>query len=437
MRDHQTVAEQLADAAPEPDDIQRARMERGLLEAVKKPREPEPEPPRSRSFVAGVGVGLAAAAAALLVWWLGRPEPEPVAEVSPTTVEIASSAVFESLRDGVPVRSGAFVEGETIQTTEGQLLRARFGELVDGERAVLVEVQPRSRAHFAEIDGDAMRLSVTRGAVRVEFHPERRGEQTLEIDTPAARVEVVGTVFHVEVDASGTRVRVDEGRVRVVPREGEPRFVSGGDETRVTLTTTARTTTTTPDVEPVEEERAETPSPRRALEALGEVLADPALEELADEVAPETEVPEDATESAEAPEVPVVTMDANARLALAQRYFDRREFERARREAEIATQETSSRAVLARAWDFVGQTYAREDNPRQAADAYLRAANEGRGTARAAEALFKLGHLRAGQGRRAAAAAAFRRYVAEYPEGPLAVRAREQACALGGCPGDD
>lgn len=224
-RDSRQLADALRDQPPVLDDVARARLEKAILQA---PRAVAPAKPRSRRpFVAGVSAGLAVAALALLTWFAFAP--------TPTEPEVATFEAFTSTRDGErPLRAGAFVEGEVVTTDDDQHVRAHFAE-----RRVEVEVAPSSRARFLRLGGADLAVGLDRGSVRVSFHPERRGERSLAIETPLARVEVVGTVFEVDVDADGTRVHVEEGIVRVVPREGDERFVHAGESVRVRQTRTA------------------------------------------------------------------------------------------------------------------------------------------------------------------------------------------------------
>ncbi len=225
-RDSHELADALRAQPPVLDDVARARLEKAILQA---PRASAPVKPRSRRpFVAGVSAGLAVAALALLGWLTFAP--------TPTEPEVATFEAFRSTRGGErSLREGAFVEGEVVTTDDDQHVRAHFAE-----RRVEVEVAPSSRARFLRLGGSDLAVGLDRGSVRVSFHPERRGERSLAIETPLARVEVVGTVFEVDVDADGTRVRVEEGIVRVVPREGDERFVHAGESVRVRQTRTAR-----------------------------------------------------------------------------------------------------------------------------------------------------------------------------------------------------
>jgi len=98
-----------------------------------------------------------------------------------------------------------------------------------------IDVTPETRARFARLRAEDVRIALDAGRVDVAFHPLRRGAEHLTIETPSARVEVVGTEFTVELDAAGaTTVRVSEGVVRVVPLDGTAtRLVRAGMRTRV------------------------------------------------------------------------------------------------------------------------------------------------------------------------------------------------------------
>jgi len=134
-----------------------------------------------------------------------------------------------------PVRHGEFREGEVIATKVGQRVQVRFAQS-------RIDVTPETRAEFARLRPNDVRIKLDLGRVDVAFHPQHRGAEHLTIDTPSARVEVVGTEFTVEFDAAGaTTVRVTEGVVRVVPLDGSaPQLVRAGMRTRV-LASLART----------------------------------------------------------------------------------------------------------------------------------------------------------------------------------------------------
>src|SRR5436305_238866 len=107
-------------------------------------------------------------------------------------------------------------------------------------RARRVERDQVSRARMERSLVQAWRThasagGVLRGRIDVDFHPQHKGEQRRSIESLAARVQVVGTRFSVQVDALGnTDVRVREGVVEVLPRSGaETQRVAAGGETFV------------------------------------------------------------------------------------------------------------------------------------------------------------------------------------------------------------
>lgn len=415
------LVERLREAPPALDDVRRARMERGIvggLEERLEEREGGAGAARRGVFVAGMAAGLAAAAAVALVFWVWAP---------PTDVVQTPTAHVDAMRDGLPVRSDALVEGSTVQTTERQLLRLRFGEVgVMGEPTSLVEVSPSTRAVFERISGDLHHVRLARGDVRVEFHPVERGREGFRVDTDHARVDVVGTVFEVHADEQGTVVRVHEGVVRVTPHAGVARLVRAGEQTWVES------------------------APLGALEEDGSALDDGAWTETVvdeaeaevEEVArppsrPTTSVLDGhddemvAIDEGPAPGEASVPLADDLRFELAQSLFDQERLSAARHELYAIARTSGSRASRARAWTLVAETFERESDLGRAAEAYRRAARSGHGSGYAANALFALARVRAATGDEQAAEAAYTRYLQVAPAGPLANEARRALCRLG------
>lgn len=451
MRDARELAERLRDDPPSLDDLSRARMEKALLAGRPEERALTPEPAlaqpkrwRPRTFAAGLSLGLAVAAAVAL--WMRS----PVEETRPAPV-----VRFEAFSQDRPVRAGAFAQGETISTEAGQRLVAGFAE---GE--VEVEVRPRSRVRFEQVGGEALAVAVDRGEIRVVFHPQRRGSRTLAVETPFARVEVIGTSFTVRVVAGATEVTVEEGLVRVVPREGDERFVRGGESTVVGV----------PELEPELEARASAPpgspdvlDPRdpdttsvleqmvadlasaggalgsapsvgrdRAVAESREADAEGGLPEGAESAQQVAEVAPREEATAARPAVEAAPsgrpLDAEPRFELALRHMDEQRYAAARHELHAIIRTTRSRATKARAWTDVAVTHFREGDTRLAAEAYRRAATTGQGTSAGADALFALGQMRLALGEEGLARAAFVEYLEAAPNGPLAGRARRTLC---------
>lgn len=456
LRDADAVAEALREEPPALDELSVARLERDLLQRMRAGETadaPAPAPRRSRAwFAGGVAVGLAAAAAVALVWWNqdARPVPSGPATEDPGGAIVATQepALFEAVRDGVPVRRGAFAEGEHVITAEGQLVRVRFGGAAR-ERSD-VEVSPDSRVHFASVTGDDHRIALERGRVRVTFHPERRGDQHFTVDTDAARVEVVGTVFDVRVDAIGTHVSVEEGVVRVVPRHGEASLVRAGASLTVQRELAQRlpeedeTLEVREDLEAEDEERPVGALPSRARTPDDEepaaadlpppVVVETAIEETAPSRSQATEEERDDAPSERESDRSATPLQDDARFDLAMRFMDRGDYGRARHELLAITRTTRSRVTRARAWTDIAVSYTRQAEVRRAAEAYRRAHEAAPGTAASNNALFALGQMRLSAGDEDAARQVFREYVFSAPEGALTTRARRTLCRLGDRP---
>jgi len=404
------LAAELRDEPPALDELSKARMERALLERRESPPL-VPERSRAPIFLAGLAVG-AAAAVLLTVALVGDDTADPVAERSDPTKEVSpagpigeppseGAVAFEALRDGVPVRRGHFSEGETVQTAEGQLIRVRFG----GERSAptsLVEVSPESRVRFPRAWGDDLEVRVERGTIRVEFHPNRRGQEQLVVRTRDGRVEVVGTAFEVRLGPTGTEVVVDEGTVRLVAPTGEPRLVSRGERAwlrRESSATAERATRAPSESEPSTQPAG--PSEPEGVEASA------------------------------APSAMTPTLRPELRFELADRYFAQGRFEQARHELYVVTRSSQDAGIRAQAWVRVAEAFARERDWNRAAEAYRRAARAGRGTPHGDGALFALGRLLEDHGDGDGARAAHLRYLEVAPRGALASEARRALCSLG------
>jgi TolA-binding protein len=420
-RGSERIAEALRDEPPELDEVARARMEKRLLDGVRaretdesRPVAPRRRGPAAKWVVAGVAVA-AAAAGIGLVW---APGSEPGG--SPET-----SASFTAFRDGESVGRGVIGEGEVVETAARERVEVRFD-------VVRVDVTPRSRVRFERVSGD-MRVRLERGAVEVEFHPERRGDRRLAVETTSARVEVVGTVFRVEVDVDGaTEVAVDEGVVRVTPHgSGSPRLVRGGERTRVELTV-AQTASVGRSGADRDRAASETgtaddvvPATRRDREPAPEHDED-------DEITPAEEPPASAAARirAGAPEGPALSLDA--RFELAEQLHQRGQYERARHELLAITRSPARPADRVRAWSMIADSWVRQGDPRRAAEALRRAHEAGPDTQLGHAALFdraKILERRVGDA--SAARAAYSQYLQRVPNGPNAAQARAALCRLG------
>ena len=136
-----------------------------------------------------------AAAASLLValaaaWWSSDPRADMPVIAGPSGVAVAV-APGARLAPTAPLR--------LVWSDASQLLARPGAELVVDERGVVLVERGEVEARIAKRD------------------PRHR----FSIDTPQVRIEVVGTVFNVDVRAGGTRIRVDEGRVRIANDHGQ------------------------------------------------------------------------------------------------------------------------------------------------------------------------------------------------------------------------
>lgn len=432
-RNVDSLARALRDSPPVPDDVQQARMERRLLDASRVDRtEPEMARRRPPPFVSGVVVGLAAAAAAIVIATWGDTPVEPTGE---------PLAQVDALRDGLPVRSDAIAEGSTVQTTERQMLRIRFGAAAnDGGTTSLVEVSASSQAVLERISGADQAIRLVRGEVRVEFHPRVRGQEGFSVRTEDARVDVVGTAFRVRSDEQGTLVSVEEGVVRVTPRGGAPRLVRAGESAEILREEVDEHATRLEDAPRSEEpevmmpERLTTldePLVRRGTPAETREGVEPLAqdEDLADLEDSEPLVAIDEGPATDRLASEPLTDDL--RFELAQNLFDRGQLEDARHELYAIARESPERVARGRAWTLVAETFEREPDMQRAAEAYRRAARAARGTVHASDALFALARVRGGMGDQDAARAAYLRYLEVAPDGPLAAEARRGLCRLG------
>ncbi len=443
--DSLAVAEVLRENPPSPNDIARVRLEQRVLAAAGD-RSVVRRPLR---VALGAGVVLAAAAAALVFLAL---DDEPAAPV----------ARFERREASASVERGTLEEGSALRTEPHEVADI---QIVDSR----VRIESASRLRIARLTSERLALELEDGAVRVAFHPRQRGRERMTVETPNARVEVVGTVFRVEVGGDGTRVAVSEGTVRVVPLDGGPvRLVHAGQRTHVEAAEIAR----------ADEER----------EGLPERLApesDPSSSDVS-EAAPlavdsfETLVPEDAPaaldepsgESGEAIEPepewergaePVDTSDGLEATAARDETGANR-VETAANPAEAAPRRSDPAELLSRAveliqdghearalpilraltrasvparvrtdaWLRIGDVSEREGRLDQAVRAYRAAEQAGRGHSQAHNAIFSLARL---QERRLhdveAARVSYERYLREAPQGALAYQARVALCRLG------
>ena len=132
-------------------------------------RASETRPRKRRWPRALLGAAAIAAIAAVVVG---------IRVLAPTTTSLQPSSAWQSLSDGLDV-------------------------VVDGT---------------GELEGDGSALRWTDGTLRVSVRPN--AGLAVSVDTPEARIVVVGTLFEVDRSRFGTRVRVDRGQVEVACAAG-------------------------------------------------------------------------------------------------------------------------------------------------------------------------------------------------------------------------
>ncbi len=380
---YKEVAAALKASPPELSEIRMKAMERQLLESVRSGHRPSRA--RFSRWASGGGVAIAAAAAWL---FLARgPAPEP----SIASTGDSLSATYSVFSADVAGSESPLVAGREFVTSEDERV-----EIEQGMSSLWLG--PSADAVFHLIDEQAIEAELRMGRLSVAFHPAIRDEQSLMIQTPTARVEVVGTVFEVSVSAEGdTSVEVSEGVVAVTSRASEERtLVSAGEAFRV-------------DAVSVEE---------RASEGEAEAEVDENRREVAEE-----------NTSADAG---ARRMTANQRFLRADRFFDDGNYDAVRTLLLPLTGVRVNGASSARALTVIAESHARQGNFGNAAEAYRRATAVASGGAHGANAAFALGRLLdRNLGDDEGAMAAYRRYLLDAPEGALARQAEEALCRLG------
>ncbi|MCC6876310.1 MAG: FecR domain-containing protein, partial [Sandaracinaceae bacterium] len=179
------VAQALRQSPPSLDELARARLEKKLVAAVSDPLRAAPRAKRSYRPLAVAGAVAALAAVALLALGLFGREPPPVA----TGPE--PGARFEVFRGEATAQRGTLDEGSPLETSAEQTGEIRIGSST-------VRLSALTRVRVIGSRPEHVQLELERGAIDIAFHPSRRGEERLGIETALARVEVVGTVFRVE-----------------------------------------------------------------------------------------------------------------------------------------------------------------------------------------------------------------------------------------------
>lgn len=402
------VAQVLRENPPHPDDLARARLEKRLVQAALAPRPVR----RSPRVVVAASAGVALAAAVLLaVVLISHDADEGTAPI----------AQFERRGAATSLERGTLEEGSTLRTGEDEVAEIR----VAGSWA---RIGGASRARIVRLSHDELTLELEEGSVDVTYHPREPGRERMTLETPNARVEVVGTVFHVSARPDATEVSVSEGTVRVVPRSGPAttRLVHAGESTRIVRDAQSAAEPETNSERPGE------PGEHAGVEAIPGV----SQEEAPGEEPPHG--PEQQPELNPAPaEAPADAAERAAptpaeRLEHARQLIEQGRAPAARRVLDALRRSSASVEVRAEAWMLIADVDLRGDRLEAAAQAYANAEREGRGTPGGAIAIFSLARLQHRRlGDRDAARVSYERYLAAAPNGALSSQAKHALCSLG------
>ncbi|MET0386385.1 MAG: FecR domain-containing protein [Polyangiales bacterium] len=391
------------------DDVARARMERNLVDAwrVRNARA-VPLPTTSRlSFSRSVwafSLAMSATFGAVFAWSVLRDRDVTVAALP----EIP--ARFDLVIDDGSVQSGFLTEGQVLES-------GRHGRVEVALEQSRVDVAPDSRVRFERLGRDELRLSLMTGRLDVAYHPERRGQQHMSVETRSARVHVVGTQFAVEVDGQGnTKVSVTEGVVQVVPRgQGITQFVHAGQQVEV------------PIQAPAERER----HVREGIESRlrGEAGQPSAAAEPNDSSLSEARTPRRAFTTMDTMDDAARNRSLEAARGLIMQGKHALARERLHRIAKRNTLPTSTRVE---ALVLIAESYTSQGQIPRAADTYRDAVNLAPHHPAGYNALFALARLNDRYTEdRSAAGAVYREYLERAPRGALASQARDALCRLG------
>lgn len=396
------IADALRNDSTQLPEMARARMERNLVEAWRARSAHAVPLPRLRAGLSllsrGVWIGSIAGSAALgvtLALLILRSAEVPQPAAAP-----AATAHFDLVIGDGAVQSGTLVAGQVLES-------GKHGHIEVSLAQSRIDIAPESRVRFEKLERDELRLSLVQGRVDVAFHPERRGEQHLSVETSAARVIVVGTQFAVEAAANReTRVAVSEGVVRVEPRRGgAPLLVHAGEQ--VTVGTEREQQLSKEPLKAAPLPAAVTPIPREA----------------------------SAPRSARGRKAKASTgSDYEVRLENARQLLLQGKHKEARDRLERITEGSVPAGTRVEALVLTAESYTAQGQVPRAAAAYRRAVESAPREPAGHNALFALARLLDRYtADNDAAASAYREYLAKAPHGALARQARDALCRLSNC----
>ena len=319
---------------------------------------------------------------------------------------------FELRIGDAAMQSGVVNEGQVLES-------GAHGRIEVDLQSARLEMSRGTRVRFDRVSQPELSLSLLKGRLEVDFHPKHKGEQHLTVESLAARVQVVGTRFAVDVDAVGnTEVSVREGVVEVVPHSGAAaRRLGEGEHFYVRA-----------DDGDVHERAV-----RAAIEQGVRALEPVAPEDAADVEAP----PVDRMDLE--PIVMVDSVGASARatrmatrkLEAARRLLRKRQHDAARGRLRGLADSNIAVRFRVEALTLMAESYTAEGDVQRAAQAYRNAAELSRNAPAGHNARFALARLLERHAHdETAAAAAYMSYLDHAPRGALAAQARQALCRL-------
>lgn len=401
------VAQLLREQPVALDDVRRARMERSLIQAWRTHAAARVPLPRKAAPLArtvwAASIAASAVAGGLIAFSMFGGAGE-----SPTAFNVGH---FELRIGDAAMQSGAVAEGQVLES-------GAHGRIEVDLRTARLQMSRGTRVRFDRVSQPELALSLLKGRLDVDFHPTHKGEQRMSVESLAARVQVVGTRFSVDVDSLGnTEVSVREGVVEVVPRSGSPaRKLSAGEHVYVRVD------------EGDEHERAV----RAAIEQ-GVRSLDGTAPEAAVEVEPaESDLSGIATPAESGASAERASRAVARKLEAARRLLRQREHAAARARLR-GVAEKSSVAVRFRveALTLMAESYTAQGDIPRAAQAYRKGAELARNDAAGHNARFALARLLERHAHDAPGAIdAYKRYLEYAPRGALANQARQALCRL-------
>ena len=211
---------------PPLDDLQRRRLARQAAQASLQPQAEQPTRPGRWRSAGVIAVGLAAAVMLLIGgWWLWR---APKSQTSSSKPESVASGEAQLIQGAPAVRIGGSLAhtGQTVRAGA----RIRVGEGQAGLRLPMgstLLLGASTDLRLRRLQPGRVQLQLTRGTLLASV-TRRKAGQRFEVHTPAGRIMVRGTVFHVEVREASSVVSVIRGRVLVQAPGKAPRPVVAG-----------------------------------------------------------------------------------------------------------------------------------------------------------------------------------------------------------------